>query len=176
MGKDLKIVLVGLPGSGKSTFGKQLASVLDFPYFDLDNLIEGRYQMKIPEIFTQYGEGEFRNRETKVLRDFLNREDSYVLASGGGSPCFNDNMDLINEKAVSVYLDVPLEEISTRLGMSKANNRPMFMDLDQGEITLKLKSLLVERDYFYNQSKIKLSGEDFSAELLVSELIRLIKS
>ena len=176
MGKDLKIVLVGLPGSGKSTFGRQLASVLKFPYYDLDSLIEVRSKMKISDIFTQFGEGEFRERETQVLHDFLNREDSYVLASGGGCPCFNNNMDLINEKAISVYLDVPIEEISARLGMSKVNTRPMFMDLEQGEITMKLKSLLVERDYFYSQAKIKLSGEDFSAELLVSELIRLLKS
>ncbi|MDR7131726.1 shikimate kinase [Algoriphagus sp. 4150] len=176
MGKDLKIVLVGLPGSGKSTFGKQLATVLKFPYYDLDHLIEDQFQMKIPDIFSRYGEGQFRTWETEVLQKFLKREDSYVLATGGGCPCFNDNMDLINEKAVSVYLDVPLEEISYRLGLAKAQNRPMFLGLDQGEITLKLKSLLVERDYFYRQSKIKLSGEDFSAELLVSELIRLLKN
>ena len=176
MGKDLKIVLVGLPGSGKSTFGKQLAAELKFPFYDLDALIEGRSQMSIPDIFSQFGEGEFRKRETEVLQDFLDNEESYVLASGGGCPCFNDNMELINEKSVSVYLDVPLEEISMRLGLSKAHNRPMFSGLDQGEITLKLKSLLMDRDYYYRQSKIKLSGEDFSAELLVSELIRLIKS
>lgn len=176
MGKDLKIVLVGLPGSGKSTFGRQLAAELKFPYYDLDSLIEGRFLMSIPDIFSKYGEGEFRKRETEVLQDFLKRDESYVLASGGGCPCFNDNMDLINEKSVSVYLDVPLEEISMRLGLAKAQNRPMFSGLDQGEITLKLKSLLVERDYYYRQSKIKLSGEDFSAELLVSELIRLLKS
>jgi shikimate kinase len=176
MGKKLKIVLVGLPGSGKSTFGRQLAEVLEFPYFDLDHQIEDHFQMKIPEIFSHYGEGKFRTWETEVLKDFLNRDDSYVLASGGGCPCFNDNMELINEKAVSVYLDVPLKEISIRLGLAKAQNRPMFSGLDQGEITLKLKSLLVERDYFYRQSKINLSGEDFSAELLVSELIRLLKN
>jgi shikimate kinase len=132
--------------------------------------------MTIPNIFSLHGEGKFREWETEVLQHFLRREESYVLASGGGCPCFNDNMELINKNAVSVYLDVPLEEISVRLGLSKAHNRPMFSGLDQGEITLKLKSLLVERDYFYRQSKIKLSGEDFSAELLVSELIRLIKS
>lgn len=176
MGKELKIVLVGLPGCGKSTFGRQLASVLKFPYHDLDHLIEDRFQMKIQDIFAKYGEGKFREWETEVLQDFLNRDESYVLASGGGCPCFNDNMDLINQKAVSVHLDVPLEEISVRLGLSRAQNRPLFSGLDQGEITLKLKSLLVERDYFYRQSKIKLSGEDFSAELLVSELIRLLKN
>ncbi|SFT87317.1 shikimate kinase [Algoriphagus locisalis] len=176
MGKELKIVLVGLPGSGKSTFGKQLASELNFPFYDLDSLIESRFHMSIPEIFSLHGEGEFRKRESKVLQEFLDRDDSFVLASGGGCPCFNDNMDLISEKAVSVYLDVPIEEISIRLRMSKAQNRPMFMDLDQAGIAQKLKSLLVERDYFYRQSKIKLSGEDFSAELLVSELIRLLKN
>ena len=176
MGKDLKIVLVGLPGSGKSTFGKQLATELKFPYYDLDSSIESRFQMSIPEIFSRYGEGEFRKRESHVLQEFLDREESFVLASGGGCPCFNDNMDLINEKSVSVYLDVPIEEISIRLRLSKAQNRPMFMDLDQAGISQKLKSLLVERDYFYSQSKIKLSGEDFSAELLVSELIRLLKN
>lgn len=176
MGKNLKIVLVGLPGSGKSTFGRHLASILEYPYYDLDQLIEDRFQMKIPEIFVQKGEGKFREWETEVLQGFLKREESFVLASGGGCPCFNDNMDIINKNAVSVYLDVPIEEISVRLGLSKAHKRPMFSGLDQGEITLKLKSLLVEREYFYLQSKIKLSGEEFSAEFLVSELIRLIKN
>lgn len=175
MKKQLKVVLIGLPGSGKSTFGRQLASVLDFPYYDLDNLIEENYSMRIPEIFSQYGEGTFREWETDSLKKILEKDESYVLASGGGCPCFNDNMDLINQHGISVYLDVPLEEISSRLGGSKVQNRPMFRGLDQGEITLKLKSLLADREYFYDQAKIKLSGEDFSAELLMSELINLLK-
>ncbi|MBN7815614.1 shikimate kinase [Algoriphagus pacificus] len=176
MKKQLKVVLIGLPGSGKSTFGRQLASVLDFPYYDLDNLIEENYSMRIPEIFSQYGEGTFREWETESLKKVLEQDESYVLASGGGCPCFNDNMDLINQHGISVYLDVPLEEISSRLGGSKVQNRPMFRGLDQGEITLKLKSLLADREYFYDQAKIKLSGEDFSAELLMSELINLLKN
>ncbi|SIN67864.1 shikimate kinase [Algoriphagus halophilus] len=176
MTKELKVVLVGLPGSGKSTFGRQLAAVLDFPYYDLDSLIESTYKMKIPEIFKSYGEGQFREWETESLKKILEAQESYVLASGGGCPCFNDNMELINEHAVSVYLDVPIGEISNRLGVSKIQNRPMFQDLDREEIVMKLKSLLTDREYFYNQAKIKLSGEEFSAELLMSELISLLKT
>ena len=176
MNKQLKVVLVGLPGSGKSTFGKQLAKEMDFPFLDLDQLIEERYQLKISEIFSIHGEGTFRDWESLVLQDTLNQDHAFILASGGGTPCFNDNMDLINAEAISVYLDVPLGSISRRLQSSKAQQRPLFQGLDQGELTLKLKSLLVSREYFYNQSKIKLSGEDFSAELLLVELISRLKS
>lgn len=176
MRKDLKVVLIGLPGSGKSTFGRQLASTLNFPYYDLDTLIEENHKMKIPEIFGKFGEGQFRDWETESLKKVLESQESFVLASGGGCPCFNENMDLINRHAVSVYLDVPLGEISKRLGVSKIQTRPMFQDLDRVEITMKLKSLLADREYFYDQAKIKLSGEDFSAELLMSELITLLKT
>jgi shikimate kinase len=176
MNKPLKVVLVGLPGSGKSTFGKQLAKELDFPFLDLDQLIEERYQLKISDIFSIHGEGTFREWESLVLQDTLKQDRAYILASGGGTPCFNDNMDLINSQGISVYLDVPLGSISRRLQTSKAQQRPLFQGLDQGEITLKLKSLLVTRENFYNQAKIKLSGEDFSAELLLAELISRLKS
>jgi shikimate kinase len=176
MSTQLKVVLVGLPGSGKTTFGRQLANELAFPFLDLDHLIEERYQLKISEIFSIHGEGKFREWETLVLQDTLKQDSAFILASGGGAPCFNDNMDLINSQSISVYLDVPLSSISRRLQSSRAQQRPMFQGLDQGEITLKLKSLLVSREYYYNQAKIKLSGEDFSAELLLVELISRLKS
>lgn len=176
MSKGLKVVLIGLPGAGKTTFGKHLAKELNFPYFDSDGLIEQKYQMKIPMIFSVYGEGKFRDWESEALEDILKTDQSFVLSTGGGAPCFNDNMDLINSKGISVYLDVPLDVISQRLYSSKIQNRPMFEGLDSGEITLKLKSLIAQREYFYNQAKIKLSGEDFSAEYLMYELINQLKS
>jgi shikimate kinase len=85
-------------------------------------------------------------------------------------------MDRINSQAISVYMDVPLAVISRRLQSTKTQQRPLFQGLDQGEIALKLKSLLVSREHFYDQSKIKLSGEDFSAELLMHELITNLRN
>ena len=111
MNKQLKVVLVGLPGSGKSTFGRQLAKEMGFPFLDLDQLIEERYQLKISDIFSIHGEGTFREWESLVLQDTLKQDRAYILASGGGTPCFNDNMDLINSQGISVYLDVPLGSI-----------------------------------------------------------------
>lgn len=176
MNKLLKVVLVGLPGSGKSTFGRQLAKELDFSFYDLDHLIVDRFQLSIPEIFSQHGEGKFREWESLVLEEVLNQDSAYILATGGGTPCFNDNMDRINSLGISVYLDVPLGAISQRLQSTRTQQRPLFQDLDQGEIALKLKSLLVSREYFYDQAKIKLSGEDFSAELLMYELIANLRN
>jgi shikimate kinase len=105
------------------------------------------------------------------LEKVLNGVEGFVLATGGGTPCFNDNMDLINRHGISVYLEVSLEEIFKRLLKDEGGKRPLFAGLDEGEIILKLKNLLAEREYFYNKAKIKLSGDDVSTEHLISELL-----
>ncbi len=172
----MKIVLVGLPGSGKSTFGKQLARQLNFVFVDLDQLIEKEEGCSIPEIFHNEGEGGFRKLESKYLSQVLAGIDGFVLSSGGGTPCFNDNMQLINAEGISVFLDVPIDEIKRRLLNSQLEDRPLFTGLDQGELTLKLKSLYEERLPFYEQAKIKLRGESITPELLISELTPIFRS
>ena len=176
MRAPLKIVLVGLPGSGKSTFGKQVATLLNFAFIDLDQLIEEGTGKKISQIFSEEGEGKFRELESIYLQKVLEGPEGFVLSTGGGTPCFNDNMDLINERAVSVYLEVSLEEILKRLSRDKLGKRPMFAGLGEGEITLKLKNLLASRESYYLQSKIKLGGDDISTELLLSELMAFFRS
>jgi len=171
MRTPLKIILVGMPGSGKSTFGKKLAKDLNFVFIDLDMLIEKEMDKKISEIFQEQGEGAFRELETKYLEKVLAGMEGFVLSTGGGTPCFNDNMDLINKQGISVFLDVPLEEINIRLQRDQAGKRPLFAGLDEGEIILKLKNLMAIRAPYYEQAKIKLRGEDFSTELLMSKLI-----
>lgn len=173
---EMKVVLIGLPGSGKSTFGRKLAKAMGLDFLDLDQLIELKEKRKIPEIFKQEGEETFRSIETKVLNELLDQNQSFVMASGGGSPCFNGNMDTIKEKALSVYLDLPEESISSRLGNSQQQNRPMFEGLNKAQIAFKVRQLKEEREPYYNIADIKLSGEDFSADILMDELIRQLKS
>lgn len=176
MRTPLKIVLVGMPGSGKSTFGKALARQLNFAFVDLDETIENGESKSIREIFESEGEGRFRELETDYLGKVLYGVEGFVLSTGGGTPCFNDNMDLINEKSVSVYLDVTNEELLKRLLKDQAGKRPMFAGMDEGEMILKIKNLLAQREAYYLKAKIKLSGDDISTELLISELMSFFRN
>lgn len=173
---NVKIVLVGLPGSGKSTLGEELADQLGFPFYDLDDLIVQQERKSIPEIFYERGEGYFRQAETRALERQLEMDEGMILATGGGAPCFNDNMDRINQKAVSVFLDVPMHEIIQRMTANEVALRPLFQGLDAGEISAKLTDLYTARVSYYDQAKIKLSGEDISTELLISELMGFFRS
>lgn len=176
MRTPLKIVLVGMPGSGKSTFGKKLAQQLNFVFVDLDQVIEKETGKTIGEIFEKEGEGKFRDLESLYLLKCLDSIEGFILATGGGTPCFNDNMDLINRESVSVFLDVSLNEIYHRLHKDQLEKRPMFSGLDEGEIILKLKNLLSQRERYYQQAKIKLSGVDVSTEHLMSEIMTYIRN
>ena len=164
-----KIVLVGMPGSGKSTLGKVLAEKLNWKFFDLDDLIEKAAGIPIATIFPTHGEGYFRDLESSVLENVLIKDEGFVLATGGGAPCYNENMDLINQNSVSVYLDVPLNNILDRLTNTELAIRPLFSGLDTYQITLKLKDMHSQRSPFYEKAKIKLRGEDNSPELLIAK-------
>ncbi|MCC5936023.1 MAG: shikimate kinase [Lunatimonas sp.] len=170
-----KLVLVGMPGSGKSTLGRRVARLLQCSFFDLDHEIESKEGRKIPEIFSTGGEDYFREVETKVLSELLGRTDSFVLSTGGGAPCFNDNMSLINDQAVSIYLEVPMSALLARLVGGQVSKRPLFAGLTVEQINQKLQQMHALRSPFYEEAKIKLSGQDISAEQLVSEWLGFLK-
>ena len=159
-----KIVLLGLPGSGKSTLGKELALQLNYTFADLDQLIEQTAGRSIPQIFQEFGEAHFRQLETAALKEAL-LQNQLVLAVGGGTPCFFENMSVINT-ACSMYLDVPLAELAIRLQPHTAN-RPL---LQQGDIAATIRHLHRERHDFYKKAQHVVSGNDITVDNLISEI------
>lgn len=154
----MKIFLIGMMGSGKSFLGKQIAGKLQLSMFDLDNLIEAKEKSSIEEIFSKKGEKYFREIETKILRSFSN-EESFVLATGGGAACFNNNMEWMNEEGITVWLNETIDIITERL-LNEKKQRPLIKNIKDDELKEFLKELLEERNQFYKQAKYSLSGEN----------------
>src|SRR5205085_2176545 len=124
----MKIYLVGFMGAGKTTVGRELAARLDVPFFDLDELVEAAEKSSIKEIFAQHGEPYFRKRERDILRSTRHLERA-VVATGGGTFTFDDNIQFIQAEGISVYLAAPYSLLRARVG-DKAAERPLFRDDD----------------------------------------------
>ena len=122
----MKIYLVGFMGAGKTTVGCELAARLDVPFFDLDDLVEAAEKTTIKEIFSQHGEPYFRKRERDILRS-TRYLDSAVVATGGGTFTFDENIQFIQSEGFSVFLSAPYALLRSRIG-DKAAERPMFRD------------------------------------------------
>lgn len=163
------IFLIGLPGSGKTTLGKQLASLLGIRFCDLDHEIVLRQKQSIEEIFATKGENVFREIEHDTL-EALNKQESMVIATGGGAPCFYNNMHWMKSNGVTIYLNPPLQELASRLNASKNNNRPMLKGIEDTLqfLTLKLK----DREPYYSQAQFsitKSSPEAKDIQMLLQE-------
>ena len=163
----MRIALVGYMGSGKSTIGKLLAAHLRLPFFDLDNLIEQQEQLSIADLFKMKGEDYFRACESKTLRTLLIDTPAFVLATGGGTPCFFDNMKLLNEQSTTIYLDCDATVIQERI-TSSVQNRPLFSS-DMNELQQHLSS----RIPFYSMAHYAISNNSSAADACTSILEKL---
>ncbi|HEY8401008.1 MAG TPA: shikimate kinase [Cytophagaceae bacterium] len=165
----MRVVLTGLPGSGKSTLGKSLAARLNLTFLDTDHLITEEENRSIEKIFSQDGEAYFRNKEREVLLKVLEKED-VVIATGGGAPCFFDNMEQINKKAISIYIDPPVRAIASRLMNDKSNIRPMVAGKSAQEVLEFLEMKIKERRPYYSQAHIQLQEETIDLEGLIAKI------
>jgi shikimate kinase len=167
----MKIVLVGYMASGKSTIGKLISESLNIPFYDLDDIIENNLNLKINQIFDQKGELFFRKKEREVLIDFLNSTENYVLALGGGTPCYYDNFELYQlESVYSIYLKASVNTLFERLLSQKAT-RPLVSRLSEEELQEFVAKHLFERSYFYHQVKTIVSIDKKKESEIVSEII-----
>ena len=150
----MKIFLIGMPGAGKSTLGRPLAAALNLPFVDLDKEIEKHEQKSIPEVFDLHGEEHFRKSESTLLKSWAESNRDFVLATGGGAPCFHGGIEVINKHGLSVFLDVPVDELIRRIGMQ--TGRPLLSAADMAEKTARLSSLYEQRRSCYQKAKIVL--------------------
>ncbi|MEO5911536.1 MAG: shikimate kinase [Pelobium sp.] len=163
-----KIFLIGFMGCGKSKLGKSTAAKLNRTFIDLDDLIESVHQMSIPEIFSSFGESGFREKERDVLQNNTLPENA-VIATGGGAPCFYDNMQWMNKNGITVFIDTPVKVLADRLINARVE-RPLVKGKSMEELVTFIASKLTERRPFYEQAQLILRGVDLNAEILMQEL------
>ena len=167
----MKIILVGYMTSGKSTIGKLISEELNIPFYDLDHLIETKLNLKINEIFDQKGELFFRKKEREILIDFLNSTENYILALGGGTPCYYDNFELYQLVNIhSIYLKASIATLVNRLQSQKAT-RPLVSRFTNEELQEFVAKHLFERNYFYNQVNTIVSVDKKKELEIVTEII-----
>jgi shikimate kinase len=168
--KNQIIYIIGFMGSGKTTAGKKLASLLGWTFIDLDRKIEEYTGITIPEIFSLKGEQYFRNVEAQLLRDLKSCTNT-IVSTGGGTPCHNDNMDFMLGNGLTLYLKLTPAQLNSRLSESKGD-RPLINDLDQHELRSFIEAKLKEREGWYTRSDITMNGFDLN----VNELLSVIQT
>ncbi len=152
------IFLIGFMGSGKTHWGNIWAKQKGIAFFDLDKIIEEEENETIAGIFETKGEVYFRKKETEILKRF-EKEDNYILACGGGAPCYYDNIKWMNENGTTIYLSATPKYIYDRVVVEK-DKRPLLKNLNQDELFLFIEQKLKEREPFYKLAKITLPVEE----------------
>lgn len=155
-----KIFLIGLMGSGKSYWKNFLSERYRVRGYDLDYLIESFEEQTIAEIFEEKGEEFFREKEAAALRWFQ-QNPSYILATGGGTPCFNDNIDWMNSQGITIWIDESISTLTNRL-QSEKEHRPLISQLSDDEIHHFLSEQRWQRLPFYEKAQYKLNRDNIS--------------
>ena len=153
----MRIYLTGFMGAGKTFLGKLWAEDNSLSFFDLDLLIEDEERMSVEKIFSTYGEDYFREKEAAVLRN-TDRFDDCIIACGGGTPCFFDNMQWMNKTGVTIFLNESPENIFHHI-INEKKMRPLLKSQTAESLPVFIEEKLNERIPFYSQSKISLPSE-----------------
>ena len=171
----MKIVLLGYMASGKSTIGRRLSKMLSMSFLDLDDYIVEKEEMSVTAIFKEKGEVYFRLIENKYLKEVLSKDENFILALGGGTPCYANNMEEVNKgNTLSIYLQGSTATMINRL-IKKKSKRPLIASLDDDKIPEFVAKHLFERRSFYEQAKLTIKIDDKSKKEVAKELKNTIK-
>ena len=166
----MRIFLIGYMGSGKTKIGKLMASQMGYTFVDTDQQLETRYKMSVSGIFETLGETEFRKAERACIEN-LTRTEQVIISTGGGVPCHNDNMALMKSTGKTVYLNVPVAELISRLSEPRRKEkRPLLAKLSDSELSEYINKTLNARLPFYEMADIIIDGSS-NPERVVSDIM-----
>ncbi|MFZ9388091.1 MAG: shikimate kinase [Chitinophagaceae bacterium] len=165
----MKIFLIGFMGSGKTHWGRLLSQKLGLPFFDMDEQVVAHAGKSIPEIFSEEGEEQFRIMEKEVLYMITESHESFIMACGGGSPCFFNNIDYMNQSGTTVWIDTPTEILFDRLVREK-ESRPLIRNLSDEQLRGFIARKFADRRIYYEQASIKVNDESLVLDDFIEKI------
>lgn len=156
-------------GSGKTHWGRLLSEKLGIRFFDLDEQVTEHAGRSIPEIFAADGEEQFRLMEKDALHIITESHDSFVMACGGGSPCYFNNIDYMNKAGVTVWINTPLDVLHNRL-VGEKEKRPLIKDLTDEQLKGFIQKKFSDRRIYYEQATISIEEEPFELDSLIEKI------
>ena len=169
----IRIFLTGYMGSGKTTLGRALAADLNVQFIDLDHYIEQRYRKTIAQLFAEKGEDGFREIERRMLHEVGEFED-VIISTGGGTPCFFDNIEFMNTQGTTIYLDVPVERLFIRLCIARSK-RPLIKDKDDEELRAFIIEQLEKRAPHYSKAQYSFRADRLEDTAQVKESVEAFR-
>ena len=165
----MRIYLIGFMGCGKTTVGKKLSRLMNYDFIDLDSQIENKYQFNIPAIFERFDEKAFRTLERECLKSTL-QNTNCIIATGGGTACFFENMKWMNTHGMTVYLQMQAESLYERL-LNSRKKRPLIEQRAKNEVLQYIRLELESRHKYYQQAHLTINGQDLNVQDLSNRII-----
>lgn len=165
----MKIFLIGFMGSGKTYCGKQLSWKLHIPFYDLDELIVNEGGKTINEIFAEEGEEHFRLKEKEILHTVTESHETFIMACGGGTPCYFNNIEYMNESGVTVWMNTPVDILHERL-LKEKENRPLLKELSDEQLKSYIIKKFADRKMYYELAAIRIDDDQLSTESLIQKI------
>ena len=165
----MKIFLIGFMGSGKTHWGRLVSQKLDLPFFDLDEQIVNHEGKSIVEIFETKGEEQFRLSEKEIMHIITESHDSFVMACGGGTPCYFNNVEYMNNSGVTVWINTPLDVLFNRL-LKEKDRRPLIKELTDDQLRGFISKKYADRKIYYEQADVMMDEEPVLIEKLIEKI------
>jgi len=170
--KELRIFLVGFMGCGKTYWGQKLAQKLELPFFDLDHQIEEGEERSITQIFEEEGEEHFRRLEKEALHLITECHCAFIRATCGGTAYFYNNIEYMKKQGLVIYINCTASELHQRL-LQEKEQRPLLKKLSDDQLMAYINKKVADRNIFYKQANVTISGEGLSLEKLISKIVHI---